>query len=442
MGLPPVARRPGATGGADRRRLVREPASVHTMAAGGARAGRPRRARRGPPGRGPPSRAAGMAGARARGIRGEASGHERGDAQRGIRRAGARWADNREPPLSGHGGRRRHARAPRPRHRRLAGRPSSRRGRGRPRRLVHVLPARRRQPARRPRPECGSPPPVPSTPSSSSPTTSSSPRRSRPVVATGPLRRSPAPSSPACASRPARSASSSRRASRTAPRTIGCACASRAPSAWTWCAPRVTSWWCGATRSRSGTARGSSRRTTPTTRSAPWRRAGSSCSGRACRVRGHRGGRARAHAAALRRLAVAERPLDAPRRAGPRLEVPGAQCLGDHVFEYALELGDPTDADLLRRSQDYRVDFVEGAPGVELEPPVEELDGELVFSALKAAEDGGGVVLRVFNAGHAGADSTRAPNAAASTRPRSRKDLSSGRARWAAIACRRPSCSS
>ncbi len=91
--------------------------------------------------------------------------------------------------------------------------------------------------------------------------------------------------------------------------------------------------------------------------------------------------------------------------AGPRLEVPGAQCLGDHLFEYALELGDPTDAELLRRSQDYRFDFVEGAPGVELEPPVEELDGELVFSALKAAEDDGGVVLRVFNAGHAGAGS-------------------------------------
>ena len=85
--------------------------------------------------------------------------------------------------------------------------------------------------------------------------------------------------------------------------------------------------------------------------------------------------------------------------AGPELEVPGAQCHGRHVFEYALVLGDPDDAELLRHSQDYRFDFVEGAPGAQLEPPLAEVGGELVFSALKAAEDGDGVVLRVFAAG-------------------------------------------
>jgi mannosylglycerate hydrolase len=85
--------------------------------------------------------------------------------------------------------------------------------------------------------------------------------------------------------------------------------------------------------------------------------------------------------------------------AGPRLEVPGAQCHGDHVFEYAVELAQPLDAELVRRSQDYRFDLVEGAPGVELDPPLDELDGDLVFSALKAAEDADGVVLRVFNPG-------------------------------------------
>jgi mannosylglycerate hydrolase len=87
--------------------------------------------------------------------------------------------------------------------------------------------------------------------------------------------------------------------------------------------------------------------------------------------------------------------------AGPPLPVPGAQCHGDHVFEYAVELGDPADAELLRRSQDYRFDFVEGAPGVKLEPPIADIGGDLVFSALKAAEDGQGVVLRVFDAGAA-----------------------------------------
>jgi mannosylglycerate hydrolase len=85
--------------------------------------------------------------------------------------------------------------------------------------------------------------------------------------------------------------------------------------------------------------------------------------------------------------------------AGPELPVPGAQCHGDHVFEYAVELGDPGDAELLRHSQDYRFDFVEGAPGVQLESPVPEIDGDVVFSALKAAEDGSGVILRVFDAG-------------------------------------------
>jgi mannosylglycerate hydrolase len=85
--------------------------------------------------------------------------------------------------------------------------------------------------------------------------------------------------------------------------------------------------------------------------------------------------------------------------AGPQLPVPGAQCHGDHVFEYAVELGEPADAELLRRSQDYRFDFVEGAPGVEPASPLEPIGGDLVFSALKAAEDGDGVVLRLIYAG-------------------------------------------
>ena len=87
--------------------------------------------------------------------------------------------------------------------------------------------------------------------------------------------------------------------------------------------------------------------------------------------------------------------------AGPTLPAPGAQCHGDHVFEYAVELAQPTDADLLRRSQDYRFDFVEGAPGVTLRSPLEEIGGDLVFNALKAAEDGDGAILRVFDAGDA-----------------------------------------
>jgi mannosylglycerate hydrolase len=84
--------------------------------------------------------------------------------------------------------------------------------------------------------------------------------------------------------------------------------------------------------------------------------------------------------------------------AGPPLPAPGAQCLGEHVLEYALELGESGNAELVRRSQDYRFDFADGPPGAELEGPL-SVDGAIAFSALKGAEDGNGIVLRVFNPG-------------------------------------------
>jgi mannosylglycerate hydrolase len=84
--------------------------------------------------------------------------------------------------------------------------------------------------------------------------------------------------------------------------------------------------------------------------------------------------------------------------AGPQLPVAGAQCPGEHRFEYALEVGEPSDAELLRRSQDHRFGFVRGGPGVDLRAPL-ALDGDVVVSALKGAEDGDGVVLRAFNPG-------------------------------------------
>jgi alpha-mannosidase len=88
---------------------------------------------------------------------------------------------------------------------------------------------------------------------------------------------------------------------------------------------------------------------------------------------------------------LATRPL----AAGPNIPTPDGQCQGRHVFEYALRFdGDElTDAALIRASQDYRTDFLRGDP---FEPPL-ELGGDVVFSCLKPAEDGGGLVLRVFN---------------------------------------------
>jgi mannosylglycerate hydrolase len=84
--------------------------------------------------------------------------------------------------------------------------------------------------------------------------------------------------------------------------------------------------------------------------------------------------------------------------AGPQLPVPGAQCEGLHRFEYALEVGEPSDAELLRRSQDQRFEFVQSGPGANFKAPI-EVEGDVVVAALKRAEDGDGLVLRAFNPG-------------------------------------------
>jgi alpha-mannosidase len=88
---------------------------------------------------------------------------------------------------------------------------------------------------------------------------------------------------------------------------------------------------------------------------------------------------------------LATRPL----AAGPDIPTPDGQCRGRHVLEYALRFdGDElTNAALVRASQDYRTDFLRGDP---FEPPL-RLGGDVVFSCLKQAEAGGGLVLRVSN---------------------------------------------
>ncbi|HZC75267.1 MAG TPA: glycosyl hydrolase-related protein, partial [Gaiellaceae bacterium] len=100
----------------------------------------------------------------------------------------------------------------------------------------------------------------------------------------------------------------------------------------------------------------------------------------------------------LRCVGTISRPAGLPTRplaAGPEIATPEGQCCGRHVFEYALRFdGDAlSDAALVRASQDYRTDFLRGDP---FEPPL-ELGGDVVFSCLKQAEEGSGLVLRVFN---------------------------------------------
>ncbi|MFL5960754.1 MAG: hypothetical protein ACJ75G_10860 [Gaiellaceae bacterium] len=100
----------------------------------------------------------------------------------------------------------------------------------------------------------------------------------------------------------------------------------------------------------------------------------------------------------LRCVGTISRPAGLPTRplaAGPDILTPDGQCRGRHVLEYALLFdGDRlSNAALVRASQDYRTDFLRGDP---FAPPL-ELAGEVVFSCLKAAEDGKGLALRVFN---------------------------------------------
>jgi alpha-mannosidase len=94
--------------------------------------------------------------------------------------------------------------------------------------------------------------------------------------------------------------------------------------------------------------------------------------------------------------AISTRPLGA----GPELATPEGQCLGRHRLEYAIrfDADQIDDLDLLRASQDYRCPFLVVPSGVEFEPPL-ELDGDVAYSCLKGAEDGTGLIARVFNPG-------------------------------------------
>ena len=105
--------------------------------------------------------------------------------------------------------------------------------------------------------------------------------------------------------------------------------------------------------------------------------------------------------------AIATRPLGA----GPQVLTPEGQCFGHHELEYALLPGaDDLDAvALLRASQDYRSGFTTVAPAADLDPPI-ALDGDAVFSCLKGAEDGDGLILRCFNPGKSGATAHVAGN--------------------------------
>jgi mannosylglycerate hydrolase len=105
----------------------------------------------------------------------------------------------------------------------------------------------------------------------------------------------------------------------------------------------------------------------------------------------------------LRCVGVISKPSKAivtrPMGAGPATPTPEGQCLGRHHAEYALlpDAGQLDDLELLRASQDYRRGLVAFAgTAVSFEAPI-AVTGDVVFSCLKGAEDGDGVILRCFN---------------------------------------------
>lgn len=92
-----------------------------------------------------------------------------------------------------------------------------------------------------------------------------------------------------------------------------------------------------------------------------------------------------------------------PFNAGPHVETPEAQCHGLHVFEYAVSLrGDVEDWQAVQMSQDYCHDLILGPGDADANNLISIDRTCAAASALKLAEDGEGIVLRMFSTSNAG----------------------------------------
>jgi alpha-mannosidase len=92
--------------------------------------------------------------------------------------------------------------------------------------------------------------------------------------------------------------------------------------------------------------------------------------------------------------------------AGPALPTPGAQCLGPQVFRFAAipRSAPPGEASLYKEARAFRAPPVLFGPaGREGRLPLRHaflsVTGDVVLSALKRADDGDALILRVFNPG-------------------------------------------
>jgi alpha-mannosidase len=108
----------------------------------------------------------------------------------------------------------------------------------------------------------------------------------------------------------------------------------------------------------------------------------------------------------LRCVGWLSRPEIATRRgpAGPTVETPEAQCIGRHVFEYAIVPHEGGWENALgeahRFARPLRAIAATGSGGLPAASSlVEAQPSRLVVSAIKVAEGGGGIVVRVYNAG-------------------------------------------
>ncbi|MCL4459513.1 MAG: glycosyl hydrolase-related protein [Chloroflexi bacterium] len=97
--------------------------------------------------------------------------------------------------------------------------------------------------------------------------------------------------------------------------------------------------------------------------------------------------------------------LTRPGHAGPGCPTPGAQCLGEHEFEYAIRLhcGDWEGARVYQSAEEHKVPLLavatpyhNGTLPTELSFLRLEGDG-LILSCLKKTEDGDGLIIRLFN---------------------------------------------
>jgi alpha-mannosidase len=89
-----------------------------------------------------------------------------------------------------------------------------------------------------------------------------------------------------------------------------------------------------------------------------------------------------------------------PVAAGPAIRVPAAQGLGERRCEYALSLrGGSGDAALVRAADDYRMTAADGPGTIDLGGVLDVAGEGFSCTALKGAEDGDGLILRLYNPG-------------------------------------------